>query len=72
MTTIDSIVRELRELPASKLADVARYVHGLNAERQADRRAALGSTAGCMEGQEGEEFERAVQAEAECIDADQI
>ena len=70
MITIESIVRELRELPASKLAEVARYVHGLNADRQEKRRLALNATAACMKGPEGEDFENGVRAEGERIDVD--
>ena len=45
-------------------------VHGLNPKSQERRRAALLATAGCMAGEEGEEFERAVKAEADRIDGD--
>ena len=70
MTVIDSIVRDLRELPPPKLVEVARYVHGLNPKSHERRRAALLATAGCMTGGEGEEFERAVKAESDRIDGD--
>jgi hypothetical protein len=70
MTVIESIVRDLHELPPTKLVEVARYVHGLNPKSQERRRAALLATAGCMAGAEGEEFERAVKAEADRIDGD--
>ncbi len=71
MTSIfDSIVRDLREMPATKLVEVSRYIHSLhpsneNASRQ---RAAILATAGCMTGQEGEDFERAVRETADRID----
>jgi hypothetical protein len=68
VTVIESIVRDLRELPAAKLVEVARYVHGLNPKSQGRRKAALQSTAGCMAGEEGEDFERAVRAESERLD----
>jgi hypothetical protein len=70
MSVIESIVRDLHELPATKLAEVARYVHGLNPKSGERRRAALLATAGCMPGKEGEDFERAVREEADRIDAD--
>ena len=70
MSVIDSIVRDLHELPTPKLVEVARYVHGLNPKSQKRRRAALEATAGCMAGEEGEDFERAVRAEADRIDGD--
>lgn len=70
MTVIESIVQDLRELPPPKLVKVARYVHGLNPKSKERRRAALLATAGCMAGEEGEDFERAVKAEADRIDGD--
>ena len=70
MSVIESIVRDLHELPTPMLVDVARYVHGLNPKSQERRRAALLATAGCMAGEEGEDFERSVRAEADRIDGD--
>ncbi len=70
MSVIESIVRDLHELPTPKLVDVARYVHSLNPKSQERRRAAFLATAGCMAGEEGEDFERAVRAEADRIDGD--
>lgn len=70
MSVIESIVRDLHELPTPKLVEVARYVHGLNPKSQERRHAALQATAGCMAGEEGEDFERAVRAEADRIDGD--
>jgi hypothetical protein len=64
MSVIESIVRDLHELPTPKLVEVARYVHGLNPKSQERRRAALQA----MAGEEGEDFERAVKAEADRID----
>ena len=45
MTVIESIVRDLHELPPTKLVEVARYVHGLNPKSHERRRAALLATA---------------------------
>ena len=70
MTVIESIVRDLHDLPPPKLAKVASYVHGLNPANHERRRAALLGTAGCMAGEDGEDFERAVKAEADRIDGD--
>ena len=70
MTVIESIMRDLRELPPPKLVEVARYIHGLNPRHHERRRAVLLETAGCMKGKEGEDFERAVKAEADRIDGD--
>ena len=65
MSVLDSIVRDLRELPPPKLMEVAHYVHGLNPKSHERRRAALLATAGCMNGEEGEDFERAVRVACE-------
>lgn len=70
MSVIESIVRDLHDLPTPKLVEVARYVHGLNPKNRPRRRAALLETAGCMTGEVGEDFERAVRAEADRIDGD--
>jgi hypothetical protein len=70
MTVIESIVRDLRELPPPKLVEVARYIHALNPRSHERRRAALQATAGCLEGEAGEDFEQAVKAEADRIDGD--
>ena len=70
MSVIESIVRDLRELPPPKLVEVARYIHGLNPKSHERRRAALLATAGCMAGEEGEDFERAVKVEADRIAGD--
>jgi hypothetical protein len=40
--------------------EVARYVHGLNPKSQERRHAALLATAGCMAGEKGGDFERAL------------
>jgi hypothetical protein len=70
MTVIESIVRDLRELPPPKLVEVAHYVRGLNPLSHERRRAALLATAGCIAGADGEDFERAGKAQADRIDGD--
>ncbi len=47
MSVIESIVRDLHELPTTQLVEVAHYAHGLNPRSQERRRAALQATAGC-------------------------
>jgi hypothetical protein len=73
MTLLESIVKELRELPPPKLVEVSNHIHKLHTspEAAARRRAALLATAGCMAGEEGEDFERAVPETADRIDADE-
>ena len=70
MTVIESIIKNLETLPASKLVEVAHFISGLNPNRRNDRIAALKATAGSMAGEEGEAFEKAVREEADRIDAD--
>ena len=64
MTVVESILRDLNELPNPVLVDVARYVHSLNPKSKERRLSALLATAGCMDTEEGESFELAVKAEA--------
>lgn len=73
MTTIlDSILRDLRELPAPKLVEVSNYIHSLHPATQdaGGRLAAIRTTAACMTGEDGEDFERAVRESADRIEAD--
>ena len=69
-TVIESIIKNLEALPASKLVEVAHFISGLNPNRRNERIAALKATAGSMAGEEGEAFEKAVREEADRIDAD--
>jgi hypothetical protein len=73
LTILESIVRDLRELPAAKLVEVSHYIHTLHpsVESANRQRAALRATAGCMTDEEGEDFERAVRETADRIDADE-
>jgi hypothetical protein len=72
-TIIETIVRDLRELPPPQLMEVSRFIHSLNssAESAQRRRMALRSTAGCMTGVEGETFEKNVREIADRIDVDE-
>jgi hypothetical protein len=72
MSVLESIVRDLHELPTPKLVEVARYVHALNPKSRERRSAALQATAGCLTSEEGADFERAVRSEADRIDGDSI
>jgi hypothetical protein len=70
MTVIESILKDLETLPASKLVEVANYVGRFNPKRRDERMTALKATAGCLAGEEGDAFEKAVSEEADRIDAD--
>lgn len=69
MTVLDSIVEDLRTLPASELVKVAAYVHGLNPRSREERLAALRDSAACLTSEEWETFEKAVREEGERVDA---
>ena len=73
MTLLESIMRELHELPAPKLVEVSHYIRTLHpsAESITRRRNAIRATAGSMAGDEGEDFERAVRESADRLDADE-
>jgi len=70
MTVLESLVRDLREMPSHKLFEVARFIHRLHPKSRERSDAALVATAGCMSGEEGEEFECAVRAEADRHDGE--
>lgn len=67
---LESIVKDLEALPAPKLVEVARYVSRLNPRRREERLEAIKATAGCLSGEEGDAFEKAVREEGNRIDPD--
>jgi len=67
MTVMESILKDLETLPVSKLVEVAHYVSRFNPKRRGERKAALQAVGGCMPGEEGEAFEKAVKEEADRI-----
>lgn len=69
MTIIESITRDLHDLPPPKLIEVSRYIHALHPQSADRRRAAIRATAGSMPGEIGADFERAVRETADRIDA---
>ncbi len=71
MTMLESILRDLRELPPTKLVEVSSYIHHLHPPSAECRHAALAITAGCMSGEDGADFERAVRESADRIDTDE-
>jgi hypothetical protein len=60
MTVIESILKDLRNLPTPMLVDVARYVHGLNETAQREREDTLRRTHGILSEEAGEAFELAM------------
>jgi len=69
MSKLEPIVEELKTLPAAKLADAANYIHRLKETSTAERRAALGSTAGTLTPDEADELARIIEEGCEQVDA---
>ena len=67
MSVLETIVADLRDLPADRLGEVAAYVKRLKPKTREERLAALMESAGSMTGPEGEEFERAVLEEGKRV-----
>ena len=60
MSVIESIMKDLKNLPTQKLVEVARYVHGLSQADQAARRELLRQTHGVLSDEDGQVFEMAL------------
>ena len=73
MTILESIMRDLHNLPAPKLVEVSNYIHTLHPSPECNerRRTAIRATAGCMAGEDGADFENAVREFADRIDSDE-
>ena len=69
MSTLETIVEELRTLPAPKLAEAATLIHRLHESVRAERLAALERSAGILTDKEGAELERVIEEGCEKIDA---
>ena len=61
MTVLESIVKELRELPTAKQVAVARYVHQLSEAGRQKRWDALGRLHGSLNEEDGTVFEDALR-----------
>lgn len=68
MTALSTVVKELRRLPPDRLDEVAEYVHRLKGRSRAERDAVIDGTAGCLAGDAGECFARAIEEGCERID----
>ncbi len=71
MSKLESVVEELKSLPAAKLDAAAGYIHQLMLASALDRRRALESTFGCLTPAEADGMERAIAANCEGVDASQ-
>lgn len=68
MSTLETIVEELRALPAPRLEEAASFIHRLREVTQAERLAALERTAGVWSGPEGAAIEKSIEEGCERVD----
>ena len=68
MSTLESIVEELKSLPAPKLAEAAALIHGLRETSRAEQLEILRETSGAWSGPDGEAIEKAIEEGCERID----
>lgn len=68
MSTLETIVEELRTLPPPKLEEVARYIRRLRETTHAERLAALERTAGVWSSPAGAAIDKAIEEGCERID----
>jgi hypothetical protein len=61
VSTLETIVEELKALPPPKLEEAADYIHHLRETTRDERLAALERTAGVWSGPDGEAIERAIE-----------
>lgn len=69
MSTLETIVEELRTLPPQKLEEAAVLIHRLKEAGHVEHLAILRETAGVWSGPEGEAIEKAIEEGCEKIDA---
>ena len=68
MSTIDSIVEELKTLPPDRLQTAADYIHRLHTGSRLERKAALRRTAGSLTDEEADELFRIIDKSCERVD----
>jgi hypothetical protein len=68
MSTMESIVEELKTLPPTKLEEAATYIHRLMETNRAERLTILRETSGAWSGPDGEVIERAIEEGCERVD----
>ena len=68
MSTLETIVAELKKLPPPKLEEAAGYIHRLHETTREEQLAILSETAGAWSGPDGETIERAIKDGCERID----
>ncbi|MBE7539015.1 MAG: hypothetical protein HS122_11445 [Opitutaceae bacterium] len=69
MSSLESIVKELRMLPPPKLEEAAALIHRLREATREERFAALERSAGMLTDREGAELQHVIEEGCEKIDA---
>jgi hypothetical protein len=67
MSSLEVIVKELKTLPPSQLAQAADFIHRLRTVTQAERQAILDRTFGSLTEEEASEMERVIEQGCEQI-----
>ena len=69
MSTLESIVEDLKALPTPKLVEVAEYVHRLRETNREERLSAIERSAAVLSESESAELDRIIQEGCEKVDA---
>ena len=67
MSTLETIVEDLKSLPPPKLQMAADFIQRLKGISQEERQAALARTFGCLSPEEADELERVIEEGCEQI-----
>ena len=67
---LENIVEDLKTLPPDSLETAADFIRRLKPVSQAERRAALDRTFGCLSPEEADELERVIEEGCEKFDED--
>jgi hypothetical protein len=68
MSSLESILEDLRTLPPNRLESAADYIHRLRTISDAERTAIIHRTAGSLTAEEGEELARIIEEGCEQLD----
>ena len=69
MSPLESIFEDLKALPPDRLEMAANYIRRLKPIGEAERKAALARTFGCLSPEEADEMERVIEEGCEQINA---
>jgi hypothetical protein len=68
VSTLESIVEDLKALPPNRLESAADYIHKLRTISDSERSAIIDRTAGSLTLEEGNEFARIIEEGCERVD----